>query len=225
MVDAELSGTGHETTSTALTWTLHYLTRYPEVQSKLRAELRDAGMHSAAATPGEGPQLPLDALNALPYLDAIVREILRVAPPVPNTIRESAHDAVVPLAHPLRTDGSTSLVVPAGTTLFLSVLHANTATELWGDDAGEFRPERWLNGQDGLPKRAREEVTQYALWGTQLTFLGGPRACVGYRFALNELKVRLARAGIALVLTRVTGPSCGPRHHIRILRDDQGRGL
>lgn len=216
---------GHETTSTALTWVLHFLTRNKDVQDKLRAELRKARIHSTAATPGEGPSLNLDALNALPYLDAVTREILRLRPPVPNTIRESSHDAVVPLAAPLK-DGSSQLFVPAGTTLFLSIINANCSNELWGDDADDFRPERWSGGQDGLPKRAREEVSQYALWGTQLTFLGGPRACVGYRFALAEFKVRVTSIWLRRHCFQPhVGHPRRARNDIRIRGDDQGRRL
>jgi len=60
----------------------------------------------------------------------------------------------------------------------------NRAEEIWGSDAKLFAPERWLNGDAGLPERAR------AVQGTNhlLTFVDGPRICLGRAFALAEFK-------------------------------------
>lgn len=55
----------------------------------------------------------------------------------------------------------------------------NQMKEIWGDDADEFKPERWYNppaGASSIP----------GVWGNVLSFLGGPRACIGYRFSLVE---------------------------------------
>ena len=55
----------------------------------------------------------------------------------------------------------------------------NRSTKLWGPDAAEFRPERW----ESLP----EDVSSIpGVWGHLMTFIGGPRACIGYRFSLVE---------------------------------------
>lgn len=56
----------------------------------------------------------------------------------------------------------------------------NQSEQVWGLDAATFRPERWEAAEtlapNGIP----------GVWGNQLTFLAGPRSCIGYRFALAE---------------------------------------
>ena len=78
---------GHETTSTAVTWILFALAKHQNVQDALRTEL-------LAAKDGDTPSM--ESPNALPYLDAVVRETMRVYAPVPNTIRKAMHDDVIP---------------------------------------------------------------------------------------------------------------------------------
>ena len=81
---------GHETTSSGTAWCLFALAQAPEVQVKLREELWSVQT--------ENPTM--DELNALPYLEAVVRETMRVHAPVSGTIRVSAKDDVVPLERP-----------------------------------------------------------------------------------------------------------------------------
>ena len=83
---------GHETTSSTLGWCLFALTQAPDVQRKLREELR------AAPT----DVLSMDALNALPYLDAVVRETLRLHTPPTFTLRVAQEDDVIPVSEPYR---------------------------------------------------------------------------------------------------------------------------
>lgn len=77
--------------STGTTWALFALTQSPEVQKKLREEL--------FTVPTDTPTM--DELNALPYLDAVVRETMRVHAPVPSTVRVAVADDVLPLSVPL----------------------------------------------------------------------------------------------------------------------------
>lgn len=81
---------GHETTSTSTTWCLYALAQAPDVQQKLREELQ--------SIPTENPTM--DELNELPYLEAVVRETLRVHAPVVSTARIAAKDDVIPLNTP-----------------------------------------------------------------------------------------------------------------------------
>ena len=77
--------------SVATTWALFALTKCPDVQEKLRAELLNV--------PTDNPTM--NQLNALPYLDAVVRETMRLHPPVPSTLRVANQDDVIPLEKPV----------------------------------------------------------------------------------------------------------------------------
>ncbi|OCH90175.1 cytochrome P450 [Obba rivulosa] len=168
---------GHETTSSATTWCLFALTQAPEVQQKLREEL----FTIATDTP------TMDELNSLHYLDAVMRETLRLYAPVAQTTKEAKKDDVVPLSVPFTdTCGEVhdSIKIDKGTQFFLPLLVINRSKALWGEDALEFKPERW----ESLP----EAVSSIpGVWSNLLTFTGGPRSCIGYRFTLVEMKALL----------------------------------
>ncbi|KAF7340564.1 Cytochrome P450 [Mycena sanguinolenta] len=170
---------GHATTRpvTAIAWALHELSINPIVQKKLREEL--------LAVPTENPTL--EELNALPYLDSVIRETLRVHSPVSHVGRIAAADDVLPLGTPcLDVQGRelTSLPIRRGQLIRVPIKDVNTDINLWGEDAAEFRPERWVK----VPK-AVEAIP--AVWGNLLTFLAGAHNCIGFRFSLAEQKALL----------------------------------
>ena len=80
--------------SVATTWALFALTKHPEVQEKLRAELLSIATDNPT----------MDELNALPYLDHVVRETMRLHPPVPSTMRVATQDDVMPLEKPVKDE-------------------------------------------------------------------------------------------------------------------------
>ncbi|KAI0651519.1 cytochrome P450 [Trametes meyenii] len=165
---------GHETTSTAAAWVLFALTQAPRVQQKLREEL--LGVQTESPT--------MDELAALPYLDRVVRETLRLHAPVSFTLRSAAEDDVLPVSEPLvDRNGKTQheIRIAKGNRVIVSILALHHSTEIWGEDALEFRPERW--------ETPPEEASSIpGVWGHMLTFSGGPHACIGYRFSVAELK-------------------------------------
>ncbi|KAJ2916536.1 hypothetical protein MD484_g3882, partial [Candolleomyces efflorescens] len=182
MTDAEILAqiptflsVGHESTSTATVWGLYALIKAPEIQKKLRDEL--------FWVPSDSPSM--DELNTLPYLDAVVREILRLYAPLPFTFRVSVEDDVLPLSTPVRDkEGKIheSLHVQKGQMIIVPIVPVNNDSAIWGEDSHEFRPERWMTSipdtATGIP----------GVWSNSLAFLGGPRACIGYRFAVMEMK-------------------------------------
>lgn len=164
---------GHETTATALSWLFACLLEHPAEEARLRDEL------AAAAAP--------EAYAALPYLDAVIKETLRLRPIVPDVVRQ--------LQRPMRFAG---FDLPAGVHLVPCIHLAHRRSEVYPEPA-RFRPERFLGVRPD----------PYA-W---LPFGGGIRRCLGMAFALYEMKIvtgvvlarlrlRLDRPGTVRVVRR-----------------------
>lgn len=158
---------GHETTASALTWATFLLSKHPEVQTKLRKEVRE---HIGSLNDAINDTI----IDGMPYLHAVCQEVLRVYAPVPVTMREAVSDTTL-MGH----------YVPKGSVIMLCMWAVNFSKELWGPDADEFKPERWMQ-----PGQANSggATSNYAF----LTFLHGPRSCIGQRFAVAELACLLA---------------------------------
>ncbi len=97
-----------------------------------------------------------------PYRAAVAKEVLRLRPVIMNVARR--------ITAPVELAGHT---MPAGTLLLPSIIGIQTDPKIWGPDAGYFRPERWLSG----------DQPTYA-W---IPFGGGARRCLGATFALTEM--------------------------------------
>ncbi|KAJ7857550.1 cytochrome P450 [Mycena leptocephala] len=151
---------GHETTSTATTWALFALTQNKAAQTRLRDELLTVSTDDPT----------MDELNALPYLDCVVRETLRLHAPVPQTTRVATQDDIVPLASPFTDINGIvheTLRVPKGQKIRIPILAINRDKAIWGPDAMEFI----ALGIRGIQRTP-------GIWGHMLSFLGGPRACI-----------------------------------------------
>ncbi|KAJ3874012.1 cytochrome P450 [Lentinula edodes] len=174
-----------DTTSSGLSRILHLLTLHPEIQDKMRDEL------IAARREHQGSQLSYDELVGLPYLDAVCRETLRLYAPVSSLLRKSTEDAIVPLSRPVRdADGNevTEIFLPKATTVMISIMNANRDPKLWGPDVLEWKPERWL-----LPlPEAIMNSKMPGVYSHLMTFNGGSRSCIGFKFSQLEMKVVIA---------------------------------
>ncbi|KAL2161759.1 hypothetical protein VTH06DRAFT_7542 [Thermothelomyces fergusii] len=170
---------GHETTASALVWAAYLLAKHPEYQTKLRDEVTQAlgadplAGDAAAAAAGD----LAGVLKQLPYLNGVAHETLRLYPTVPLTMREALRDTALG-AH----------AIPRGTEMVVSIWQVNRSPAIWGPDAGRFRPERWINADDGRANRHGGARSNYDF----LTFLQGPRSCIGQEFAKAELRCLLA---------------------------------
>jgi cytochrome P450 len=165
---------GHETTASAMTWAIYLLCVHRDVQEKLRAEIRE---RLPPIDVGTADITSLD-IDHMPYLNAVCNEVLRYFGPVPLTLRETAVNTSI-LGH----------YVPKGTKIILCPWATNKDTSLWGPDAGRFNPDRWLPKFDGDKKAASGGAeSNYAF----MTFLHGPRSCIGQGFAKAEFACLLA---------------------------------
>ncbi|RQH01860.1 cytochrome P450 [Natrarchaeobius oligotrophus] len=151
---------GHETTALALTLTFYLLSRNPAPEETLLAELE-------AVLDGRPPTMA--DVSDLAYTETVIRESMRLYPPVPGIVRE-----------PVKPDVIGGYEIPAGATVRMHqwVVHRDPR---WYDDPLAFRPERWTDEMESdLPKLA------------YFPFAAGPRRCIGDRFAMLEAQLILA---------------------------------
>lgn len=146
------------------------LCKHPQTQSRLRKEVR-----SLLPDPrSPASSISSDDIDSLPYLNAVCNEVLRLYPPAPVTVRVAALDTTL-IGH----------FIPKGTTIFISPWATNANKGFWGEDAADFNPDRWLG--KGKANTGGIE-SNYAF----LTFLHGPRSCIGQSFAKGEFACLLA---------------------------------
>ncbi|KAI6029283.1 hypothetical protein PISMIDRAFT_683590 [Pisolithus microcarpus 441] len=177
---------GQESTSHTINWALLELARKPEIQSKLRSEIRQ--QESAIHARGDA-QFTASDLDNMPYLNAIIKEALRYHCAAAQVFRMASQDCILPLSRPIRTESGEStheVFVPKGTRIIASVAAYNRNKDMWGENADVFNPDRWL---DGIAKDKKETAT--GAYANLLTFGGGPRTCLGWRFAVIEIQVFL----------------------------------
>ena len=151
---------GHETTACLLSWTLYALAGHPDVESQVVAE-----MAREDAPNGD----PAALVERLPYLQAVLNEVLRLYPPAYGFGRRAVRDTFV---------GDRR--VPAGTTVLMSPWAMHRDPRHFADPE-RFDPTRWRNGlASKLPRFA------------YFPFSSGPRRCVGSSYAMMEATIALA---------------------------------
>ena len=162
---------GHDTTSAALQWSIYALCKYPDIQDRLREEVR---ANLPPISGDDAQPILASSIDNLTYLNAFCNEILRFFPPVPATLREAICDTTIQ-----------DVPIPKGTKLVICPEATNRDPDLWGPDAGEFNPDRWIG-----PGRANSggADSNYAF----LTFIHGPRSCIGQTFSKSELACLVA---------------------------------
>ncbi len=186
---ATLMLAGHETTANALSWTWMLLSQNPEAEAKLHAELDEVLAN----------RLPTTAdLSQLPYANAVIKESMRLYPPVSLLGRESVEDTEIG-----------SYLIPTGCVVIISqwVMHHSSR---YFANAEVFQPERWLGDlEKQLPR------------GVYFPFGDGPRICIGKGFALMEAVLILATVAQQYRLTLVPSYSIVPQPSIT-LRPEHG---
>ncbi|KAF6751752.1 cytochrome P450 [Ephemerocybe angulata] len=171
-------------TSNALSRIFHLLSENLEVQEKVRDEI-------AAAFVQNSGDLGYDALMGLPFLDAVCKETLRLHAPIPFVMRQAAEDTMLSLSEPVKCfkgEKKQEIMVPKGTRIFISILNSNRDPNVWGPDAAEWKPERWMNPLPDTVLNAKVP----GVYSHMMTFIGGGRSCIGFKFSQLEMKVILS---------------------------------
>ncbi|PQE07719.1 cytochrome P450 alkane hydroxylase protein [Rutstroemia sp. NJR-2017a BVV2] len=160
---------GRDTTASLLSNTFYILARRPDIWKKLKAEVDE--LH------GEKPDY--ETIKQMKYTKYVLNESLRLYPSVPTNARFASRDTVLPLGG--GPNGQSPIHIPKGAAVAWSTWTMHRRKDIYGDDAAEFRPERWEPDAGLRPG-----------WG-YLPFSGGPRICVGQQFALTEASYTIVR--------------------------------
>ncbi|KAH8846409.1 hypothetical protein MCOR01_003609 [Pyricularia oryzae] len=158
------TGAGFTTTSSLLSWLLYGLVTYPGVQDRLLQELVDNGFDHET-------KMTADFTQKLTFLDYYIKETQRMHNPSYQPARTAKADLILPGGYRLPKD---AIVIPA-----LHSLHKNP---LYWDNPQRFDPDRW--GTEAVKNRP---AGSYAPFGM------GQRMCIGFNFALQEVKVFLPK--------------------------------
>ncbi|KAM7205418.1 Cytochrome P450, partial [Naviculisporaceae sp. PSN 640] len=162
---------GRDTTACCLSWTFRLLVRHPQAMERLRREV--------AAVMGEQTTATREQIRKMPFLACVVKESLRLYPPVPLNNREAIRTTILPTGG--GPDGTSPIMVRKGELVVFSQYVNTRMKSLFGEDAYNFRPERWETGE-------LDDVG----WG-YFPFNGGPRQCLGEDFALMEISYTIIR--------------------------------
>ena len=155
-----LFGAGFDTTASALTWWVGLMAANPEVVAQLRSEIEAAGIDPTA-----------DIIARLPYLNATLKETMRLYPPSTALITRVAQ-------RDLQLAGDIS--IPKGTLVVVPVWHLHHDARSFPEPT-EFRPERFMPGAPTFPR------------GAYMPFGAGPHVCLGQHFAAIEMALIAAR--------------------------------
>ncbi|KAL2049643.1 hypothetical protein ABVK25_010103 [Lepraria finkii] len=164
---------GRDTTAATMSYAFRLLVRYPNVLKKLRSEVE--------SVLGQDKDVTRAYIQRMPYLQMVLKETLRLYPPVPINTRFCKQATTLPLGG--GPDGRSPILIRPGMPVAYSVYHMQRRKDIYGPDAGSFLPERW----------ERSELADLK-WG-YLPFNGGPRLCLGKDFGLM-----LASYGIARII-------------------------
>ncbi|KAH7394768.1 n-alkane-inducible cytochrome P450 [Pyrenochaeta sp. MPI-SDFR-AT-0127] len=157
---------GRDTTASLLSITFFILARRPDIWNRLRDEV--------LKVQEERPSF--EDLKSMTYLTWVLNETLRLYPAVPVNARTANKDTYLPVGG--GPDGTDPIFVPKGQEVVYSVYSMHRLPAVFGQDATEYRPERWASLKPG--------------WA-YIPFNGGPRICPGQQFALTEASYTVMR--------------------------------
>ncbi|KAI8146243.1 cytochrome P450 [Fennellomyces sp. T-0311] len=159
---------GRDTTAVALSWTFYYLMLHPRVEAKL---LKEIEKNITDEIEENSPAL-YEVIKGMPYAHAVFYEILRLQPSVPGNVKYALNDDVLP-------DGTH---IRAGDYVAWSPYAQGRSAKVWGPNAREFVPERWLTPEGDVRRESQ---------GKWPAFHAGPRVCLGQQLATLESLVAI----------------------------------
>lgn len=204
-----------DTTSSAVSRILHVLTAHTETQSELRKAIR-----KARESLSSDEKWDYDTLMHIPLLDAVVRETLRLYNPVSWIWRIAREETTLPLRKPIsirrsktnenghghdqddRGETVSRIPVAKGQGIVIGIAASHRDKSIWGAHANEWKPENWLENRDiddldeekesKISPRLGYEDRYPGIYSGMMSFSGGGRSCIGFKFAILAIKLLVA---------------------------------
>lgn len=164
---------GADTTAVSIRSAIYFCLKNPRVWRRLRDELAAAGLTK------ESCPISYKDSKAIPYLDAIVREALRMLPGVSLSLERYVPEGGFRF--------QTGEVVPPGAIVGVNPYIICRNKSVWGEDAEEFRPERWLRDEEGGETEEAFSVRLRKMNDADLSFGAGSRICIGKHMGLMQV--------------------------------------
>lgn len=174
---------GQDTSAATLSWTLHLLSLNPKKRLRLEEEVRSV-LQRGNSTDNVGNTVTKTMISQMPYLDAVIKESMRLYPVAPFIVRKLTTDVTIPGETGKEKDTATSLPASTFACIWIYSLHRNP--KLW-DRPDEFLPERWIDSELRSKDVGQQE------YGAYMPFAIGPRNCLGQPLAQVILRILLAR--------------------------------
>ncbi|KAG6493210.1 noroxomaritidine synthase-like [Zingiber officinale] len=181
---------GRDTTGAALSWFFWSLSKNPTAEDKILEELKTILKERPSS--GRPAVFEAEELGKMVYLHAALLEALRLFPPVPIEQKEAVGPDVLPSGQK----------VERGAKILVSLLAIGRMDGVWGEDCGEFRPERWISEKG----RLRHEPSYKFM-----SFNSGPRTCLGKEVAFTQMKAAAAAVVYRFRLEAVEGHPVEPK--------------
>jgi cytochrome P450 len=173
---------GEDTTASLLAFVLRSLVHHAGAWNRLREEV----ISTFGTESDPKADITFSSLKACVYLQNVLKETLRMYPPIPMNAREALRDTVMPVGGGV--NGDEPCVISKGTVVKYSPYVMQRREDIWGADAKQWNPDRWVNKKVG--------------W-EYIPFNGGPRICIGRKLpsSLGSFKVLLTRPTEQFALT------------------------
>ena len=192
---------GRDTSAALLGWVFYFLARHPAAFARLRAE----AVRMFGTVPSD--VLNFNTLWQFAYLHHCIDESLRVAAVIPMNERSALRDTTLPRGGGV--DGLAPVFIPKGNQVLIPLYAMQHRKDIWGDDVGEWNPERWNERKVG--------------WEF-VPFGGGPRQCLGRKCFLSIFSTLCKDSMLTimfqngLVVRRSCTQSCGCCRNLMVLR-------
>lgn len=157
---------GYRTVSTAVTWFIYLMSKHPHVQLKIKQELLEQNIQ----------QISVEHLDSLVYLECVIRELFRFAPPLHSSLRTLTADDQLP---------ASKVHLKKGDQIFISIYNLGRDGRYWSEsvDPDQFYPERFRTEDDQTSDKRTASIP----------FGGGHRPCIGKDLARLALKIICTR--------------------------------